>query len=478
MNIIKEQREEVIRENNTAQDYIKTLLNSLTRRTDTLHIKDALHGDLDFSLIHNIGFMFLHTIILQEGEITSIRNIPETVHTLICPKNLLFDLNDLPSSITHLEIPYNYLTSFNFSNTPNLKVFHAQHNHLEELNHFSSDLTELHIQYNKLVHLDLRGFPELKTLNISNNPITVIENLPENIVEFIMDNTPSIEFRNSAVIPDVEADKSADAEIQQTIQYGDALQKYFQLKRKYEVDLHKARKTAFESEKSKKEGKQRAIAVKPKCVKCKRPVGSIFQRKDEKYIAICGDEKEPCSLDIEIYFGNPGSNVDLLYAFKEHVHDIKEDIIKQKLDTLFSYVSEDSSIQKFKKTIESFTFDNNMFTDLLNKHNENHFNETKMDLINKKRDHIFKLVEQIRILLKEYEDTENREVLKTAVELQVNSLLPETRNLRLLESEIMEITKKEHASGRIENFLFKNDVILSREDFTFGEAARVVKFRG
>ena len=477
MNIIKEQREEVIRENNTAQDYIKTLLNSLTRRTDTLHIKDALHGDLDFSLIHNIGFMFLHTIILQEGEITSIRNIPETVHTLICPKNLLFDLNDLPSSITHLEIPHNYLTSFNFSNTPKLKVFHAEHNHLEELDHFSSDLTELHIQHNKLVHLDLRGFPELKTLNISNNPITVIENLPENIVDFIMDNTPSVEFRNSAVIPDVEADKSAEVEIQQTIQYGDALQKYFQLKQKYETDLHKARKTAFESVKSKKEGKQRAIAVKPKCVKCKRPVGSIFARVNDKYLAVCGDEKEPCSLDIEIYFGNPGSNVDLLYVFKEHVHDIKEDIIKQKLDTLFSYVSEDSSIQKFKKTIESFTFDNNMFTELLNKHNENHFNETKMDLINKKRDHIFKLVEQIRILLKEYEDTENKEVLKTAVELQVNSLLPETRNLRMLESEIMEITKKEHASGRIENFLFKNDVVLSREDFTFGEAARVVKFR-
>ena len=194
--------------------------------------------------------------------------------------------------------------------------------------------------------------------------------------------------------------------------------------------------------------------------------------------AICGDEKQPCGLDIELYFGSPQSNTALLYAFKEHVHDIKEDIIQQKLDTLFSYVSEESSIQKFKKTIESFSFDNNMFTDLLNKYNENHFNETKQELITKKRDHIFKLIEQIQILLKEYEETENREILKTAVELQVNSLLPETRNLRLLETELMEITKKEHSSGRIENFLFKNDVVLSKEDFSFGEAPNVIKFRG
>jgi hypothetical protein len=478
MNIIKEQREEVIRENNTAQQYTNALLNSLTRRTEILHIKDALHGDLDFSIISNTGFMFIHTIILQEGEITSIRNIPETVHTLICPKNLLFDLDDLPSSLTHLEIPHNYLTTFSFSTTPKLKVFHAEHNHLEELTKFSGELEEMHIQYNKFVSLDLRGFPLLKILNVSNNPITIIENLPENIVDLIMDNTPSVEFRNSIAIPDVEPDKSDEGGIQQSINFKDALQKYFQLKSKYETDLHKARKKAFDSVKSKKEGKRKALEVKPKCIKCKRSVGSIFQRKDEKFIAICGDEKQPCGLDIELYFGSPQSNTALLYAFREHVHDIKEDIIQQKLDTLFSYVSEESSIQKFKKTIESFSFDNNMFTDLLNKYNENHFNETKQELITKKRDHIFKLVEQIQILLKEYEETENRELLKTAVELQVNSLLPETRNLRMLETELMEITKKEHSSGRIENFLFKNDVVLSKEDFSFGEAPNVIKFRG
>jgi hypothetical protein len=478
MNIINEQREEVIRENNTAQQYIDNLLNSLTRRTEILHIKDALHGDIDFSGIFNSGFQFINTIILQEGEITSIRNIPERVHTLICPKNLLVSLDGLPTTITNLEIPYNYLTTYNFSNTPKLITFNVEHNHIESLENFSPDLTEIYIQHNKLSHLDLRGLTNLKTLNISNNPITIIENLPENIVDFIMDNTPSIEFRNSITIPDIEPDKSEEESIQQNINFVDALDKYFQLKQKYESQLYYARKNAFNSVKSKKEGKRKALEVKPKCLKCNRAVGTIFDRKDERYTAICGDAQQPCNLNIELFYGSYSDLSETLYLFKEEVDDLKDNIIKQKLDTLFSYVSEATSIKQFKKTIESFNFDSKLYEDLLKKYNENHFNETKIELINKKKEHIFKLVEQIRILLKEYEETENRELLKTAVNLQVNTLLPETRNLRLLENELMEITQLKHSNGKVENFLFKKDVVLSKENYTFGEAPRVIKFQG
>ena len=478
MNIIKEQREEVIRENNTAQEYIKNLLTTLTRRTEILHIKDSLHGDLDFSIISNSGLLSLHTIILQEGEITSIRNIPNTVHTLMCPKNLLIDIDDVPDSLVHLEAPYNYITTYNFSNTPKLKIFNLEHNHLINLEHFSSELTEIYIQNNKLTQLDLRGLPNLKILNISNNTITVIENLPENIVDFIMENTPSIEFRNSLVIPNINIDKSNEESAKQNINFVDALNQYFQLKDSYETELHKNRKNAYNKFKSKKEGKRRALEVKPKCIKCRRPVGSIFSKNDGKYTAICGDAVQPCNLKIELFNGFFESVSDYLYTFKGDVDDLKDDIITQKLDTLFSYVSEDASIQKFKKTIESFNFSNKTYKDLLDKQNENHFNETKIDLINKKREHIFKLIEQIHLLIKEYEDSENREVLKTAVDLQVNKLLPETRNLRLLESELTEITKIKHSSGKVENFLFKNDIVLSKECYTFGEDSRVIKFQG
>ena len=106
--------------------------------------------------------------------------------------------------------------------------------------------------------------------------------------------------------------------------------------------------------------------------------------------------------------------------------------------------------------------------------NENYHNPQKNELIQKKREIIYRYIENVRSLLKEYENTENRELLKTAVQLQVEKLFPETENLRRLMSEHMEMTTdKEY----INHYLFKNDVALSKNDFTFGEPQRVIHFR-
>ena len=87
---------------------------------------------------------------------------------------------------------------------------------------------------------------------------------------------------------------------------------------------------------------------------------------------------------------------------------------------------------------------------------------------------IYRYIENVRSLLKEYENNENRELLRTAVQLQVEKLIPETENLRRLTSEHMEMTRdKEY----IKHYLFKNEVALSKNDFTFGEPQRVIHFR-
>jgi len=327
MNIIKDQREDVIRENNTGQKYVKNFLENLTRRTEVLDIREPLHGDLDFAILRNNGFMFVHTILLVEGEITSIRNVPETVHTLKCPKNLLFSIENLPSSLIHLEIPYNYLTNFDFSNTGDLQYINVSNNNIVNLENFSPELTEIYLQQNKLTHLDLRGLPKLKSLNISNNNITIIENLPENIIDFVMENTPSIEFRNSPIIPEINKDKTEEESIQQNINYVEAIHEYFRLKAQYETSVYKLKKTAYQSVKSKKEGKKRAQAVKPKCINCKRPVGTIFSTKDERCIAVCGDSVQPCKLNIELYKGTWESNQSLIYDLLLNMFDRLLDVI-------------------------------------------------------------------------------------------------------------------------------------------------------
>jgi len=483
MNIIKQQREITIKENNTAQKRLNDILEKTNKQTNILDIREPLYGDIDFSILKE-GFSNIKTILLPEGEITNIINIPEGVTQLHIDKNLIFELNDLPSSLTNLGVTYNYLSTIDFTELKNLEYVNVSYNQITELENLPTELIELNCENNQLRSLDLRGLTNLKVLNVSYNNLTIIENLPENISEFNYDNNPSIEFRNSAVIPTGKTTKQEDEErsIKQQIGYEDSLQYYFKLKNKYEKSLLEQKQDIYYSSPTKKIARQKILQLKPQCINCKRGVGTIFSKKDNRYMAICGDTATPCKLKIEIFSGNFNSNIDLLYKYKEYVDELKENIIKEKLDNLFNYKSEEKSVALFKKKLEEYNFDSRMFKDLLDRHNENYNNPHKKELIQKKKDAIYKYIENIRELLKEYEKTDNIEILKSAVYIQTKDLFPEINNLRLLTNEIMEMNYETVISGGfgatplINYHLFKNDVALSKNDFTFGEPPRVLQF--
>lgn len=242
MNIIKDQIEYIIFQNNTAQEQLKNYLEKTSNKTNTIEIREHLCGDLDFSILKEMGFITVNSILLEEGEITNIINIPETVKTLKCPKNLLTSLYNLPSSLTHLEIPYNYLYNFNFLEVPKLEYLNISFNLINKLNNISKEIIEIQCQYNNLHYIDLNGLNKLKILNISNNNITIIENMPENLVDFKMDNNPSIEFRNSQRIPDMNSNNRNEILNQQSVNYVDSINEYFKLKNEYEKDLYKIKK--------------------------------------------------------------------------------------------------------------------------------------------------------------------------------------------------------------------------------------------
>jgi len=476
MNVIKDQREDIIRENNTAQAYLTDLLvNKLTRRTSVLDIREPLHGDIDFSIIRNSGFMFVTEIILPEGEVTSITNIPEGVERLICPKNFLFALEDLPSSLQHLEIPHNYLSTINLAPCKKLQYVNISYNALEKIEKFPTDVVEMQLNNNALRHLDLRGLDRLKILNVSNNKISVIENLTEEITDLNIDNNPSVEFRNSAV-PALDGSPTEDVDVQKNMNYVQSLFDYFRLKNDYENKLHEAKRRVFKNAPNKKIGKRNASEIKAKCVGCTRPVGTVFAIRDDRYVALCGSTDKPCNLNIEIYKGSFSSHQDLLYSFKNDIEEIKDNIIKQKLDTLFSYITEEQSVKQFKSELDNYNIDAMIFKELMDGYEEKHADPHKQELIQRKKDKIFYYVENVRSLLAEYEKTGNRELLKTAVQMQVSDLIPEAQNLRLLTAELMEMNQKKHTNGKVEHFLFKNDVALTKLDHNIGEPARVIKF--
>ena len=67
-------REQIINENNSAQNVLNSLLDRIdSTQTTELSITDVLHGNLDFSVLQDRGFESIQKIIIEKpGELTDI----------------------------------------------------------------------------------------------------------------------------------------------------------------------------------------------------------------------------------------------------------------------------------------------------------------------------------------------------------------------------------------------------------------------
>jgi hypothetical protein len=200
MNIIENQRETIIRENNTAQDEFIGIMENMSKSVRLLSIVEGLHGELDFSYLGERGFNSVDTIELGEGEITSIKNLPDSLKKLVCSHNMLTTL-EIPRDLEILECNYNYLTRMDMKSSQKIKVLHLSNNKLVELENLPRDLEELYLDNNHLKTLNVMGCESLRILHVSENPMLILENIPESMVELQSENSPFVNIDTSREPP-------------------------------------------------------------------------------------------------------------------------------------------------------------------------------------------------------------------------------------------------------------------------------------
>jgi hypothetical protein len=483
MDLIREKRETIIKENNTAQERLNGILENLPKSSEVLEIteQNVLSGDLDFSVLQELGMGNVTTIILSEGEVTSIVGLPTNLKKLVCSHNLLTVIENLPTTLENLNISFNYLDSIDIGSLEVLESLNISHNRIEKLSNLPKTLSELLINDNKLGSLDLKEITNLKTLNISNNPITLIENLPEGIVDFVMENTPNIEFRNSdlgslTTEEERQSKKEKEEEDEQQLSYEESLTEFFRLKNEYQTKVRKMKRDAYKKGSTKRMSRELVLSVKPACIHCKRPVGTLFsERIDNKYTILCGDKENPCKLNVQIFNGGNERTIETLELFGEELDTIKEKIIRQKLDTIFNYVSEEKSVEMFKKELDLYNSDSIIYKELLDTYVQQYHDPRKKEQINKKNENIFTLNEKIKELLNEYKKTGNPELLRLAVRIQIKEIYPEIRNRRMLENEVVELDREMVGQKEILS-IFKYPIEISKIINNTGEKARVIKW--
>jgi hypothetical protein len=449
-NIIQNQRDDILRENNTAQAELSGILATLKHDLVDLDIRIPLRGDLDLSVLTDYKLGKISKIIFSEGQITGIRNIPEGVSRLICAKNLLVELSDLPSSLISLDCDHNYITKLNFSKVSHLEELRCEDNKITEIANLPKTVISLYCSQNRLSHLDLRLLKNLKTLHCSNNPAMILENLPEDIHEFVSENNPL------SVLQTANKD---DKHTEKKMIYKDALIQYFKLKNKYETETRERLRKKYKN-KSKK-------TVEFQCIGCKRPVKTIFSSDIDGYRAICGDKRHPCGLKIVLKRGNFSLKMDILKTMKDACDEDQEKIIKTKMDLLFKFLDEETAHKLSQTYLEEFNRDTKSYSDAIKMEIELNSNVVRANKIQNKQMVIYDLLREMRGMLEEFAKTNNNEILKTMIYKYKNDLVPEIDNLRRLKWDVMEM---------------ENDTLIQMEneisdlEINYGEKPSVIHF--
>jgi hypothetical protein len=162
------------------------------------------------------------------------------------------------------------------------------------------------------------------------------------------------------------------------------------------------------------------------------------------------------------------------------VDDSKEQIVRQKLDTLFDYVADKVAAEKFKKELDTYNLESTIFNETLQSHNEKYYSKPKRDLIAEKTEEINKLLAQHDTIINDYkQNMDNIELLRDAVRLQIREITPEIENLRRLKNELNEVIVEINTVGNIYDItstLVQRKVTLVNTDVSIEEPPSVMKY--
>jgi hypothetical protein len=460
---IEEQRMRVLEddESNSAQNDFLYVLEHLDPTSTIIDENRGLEGDVDCDILQKCNFKAITTLLFSPSKITSIKNIPAGIKKFGCADNYLIDMPELPDSILEVDVQKNAIK--NCGKLPaGLKELNISKNQIDTLENLPASLEVLICDYNKLHVLNLSGIENLRVLHCSGNPRLVIENLPDTLVDFQMDNDVATQIKH------VQREESAESlDPESKANYSECLYTYFELKKGYEEQVIRLKREVFRGASSKKAAKMKIKDLKPKCIECARPVGTVFKNEGRTYIAKCGDHSKPCSLDIRIFAGEYGKITDMLEYYQRLIELIKQDIMVDKLNVLFHYISEKEGVRVFKDNLDFYTKENMHLSTLKKEYDNLYFSEERQDKINAKLKKIQDIQERVTELFSKGEDA-----TVDAMTIYIQELIPEIENLQLIKYDTRELIAVDPLSK-----LYQTPWRVQNLEYTFGEYPRVIKFR-
>ena len=214
----------------------------------------------------------------------------------------------------------------------------------------------------------------------------------------------------------------------------DAILDYYKLKEKYENKYKQLKLKIINNPlDSIKEKQQKFQQMQKLCINCNNKGGTIFSNRNGILRATCGHISNPCKLNIEINPGKYLNSEDLAFKLKNNLDIKKLEMIKIKLDFLFGYISEEKALENFNILKTEISKDEEQYRTVeifyLNKVD----NSEKNNLIKEGKKELYSQIEKIKEFIKVYNINKNKILLKNAVEVYTDNIIPLLENINNLE---------------------------------------------
>lgn len=260
-----------------------------------------------------------------------------------------------------------------------------------------------------------------------------------------------------------------------------AINEFYKLKNKYETEMYKHKKKIMNNPQlSSKEKRSEFQKLKPKCVNCARPGGTLFSihfysdsKENQEYRelrAMCGILTHPCNLDIKIQIGKYESLTDILQELEQKIQEVKNEVIDDKNKLLFGFMDTENALQQFdtnKEYISELTSLLDHFLTMYYKITDNTEKKTEQK---ESIEMSYDLIHQIKTAMQEYDNTNNVSFVRDAVNVYVHELKPLLQKISLLtyaentvsfheDTNTYHLLQKKHTIQNLENTAFHDKVV-------------------
>jgi len=232
----------------------------------------------------------------------------------------------------------------------------------------------------------------------------------------------------------------------------DGINDFYKLKRDYESAIDKEVKK-LDKGLSINEKRREFKKLKPKCIDCNRPVGTLFSIKYDKdqdgriLSAVCGDRVDPCNLNINIFTGYTETYPEIIKSLENDIKTIKNQIIVDKNKLLFGFINTEQALENF----DSYTVLIGEKTERLTSVLELYLNELDNREVNETiktlQGEIYMTIGYINDAIVSYDKTNNTQFIQDSVNIYVNQLTPKLNQLMNL--------KYNYNNVELENGVFK-----------------------